>query len=124
VVRAIGGGGDRGALRRLHLDNPAVAADPELLLDLQVGEPAHGLRSQLRLRRLVEEPPVALHGLLEAFGHGHLRRVGLDGVQFSKRALLRGRGAARRQRSRNRECNCASAPHFPAPAGCDARARS
>ncbi len=122
--RAFGVRGDRGALRSLHLDDPPVAIDPELLLDLQVGKPAHGLGSQLRLGRLVEEAAVALHGLLEPFGHGDFRRVGLDRVQLGERALLRARGTACRQRSRHCERECGPAAHFPASAGCDARARS
>ena len=124
AFRAIGVRGDRGALRRFHLDDLPVATDPELLLDLQVSEPAHRFGSQLRLGRLVEEPPVSLHGLLEPFGHGNFRRVGLDRVQFGERALLRARGAACRQRSRNRERQGRALPHFPAPMGGDARARS
>src|SRR5207247_7733304 len=59
--------GRLGGLRSGYFPRLAVArAYAELPLELQVRETPHRLRSHRRLRCLLEEAPVALHGLVEA----------------------------------------------------------
>ena len=91
-------------LRRRQLDDLAVAEDPVLLLELQVGEAPHRLGRQRGLGRLLEELPVAVHGLVEAVLDPHLRHVGLHVVQLAQRVAIRkaraGRDSERGRRSR------------------------
>jgi len=66
----------------------------ELLLDFQVRETAHRLGSHRRLRRLLEEAPVALHRLIEALLDRHVLHVRAHLAQIGKRRLRVARGAA------------------------------
>src|SRR5262249_56276159 len=59
-----------------HLPWLGVArAYSELLLELQVRKAPHRLRSHHRLRRLFEEAPILLHGLIVALFPLHLPHV-------------------------------------------------
>ncbi len=107
-----------------QLPRPAVArAYTELLLDLQVRETAHRLRSHRGLRCLLEEAPVALHGLIEALLDRHLLQVRGHLAQIRQRRLRPcvKPGAAdddgRRQQHRKGE-----APHQCPSVSCPARA--
>jgi hypothetical protein len=85
----------RARLGRRHLADLAVAEDPELLLELEVGEPAHRLGLELGLGRLLEILAVADDRLVEAVLDAHLRHVGLHRVQLRERlavGIVRARG--------------------------------
>jgi hypothetical protein len=94
------GAGDRGRIGRVrlraqrcrswlrggHFPWLAVArAQTELLLDLQVRETPHGLRSHRRFRCLLEEALVALHGLIEALLDRRLLHVRAHVAQLRQR---------------------------------------
>ena len=76
-----------------RLQELPVAADSVLLLQLEVGEPPHRLRSEGRLRRLLEESLVAAHGLIEAVLDAYFRQVGPHPAEFGQGASVASPGA-------------------------------
>src|SRR6185503_5885009 len=66
-----------------RLDIACVYA--ELLLDLQIREAPHCFRSHRCFRCLIEEAPVALHGLIEALIDPHLLHIRVNVMQVRKR---------------------------------------
>ncbi len=83
-----------------HFPRCGVArAYPELPLELEVCETPHRLRRQRGLGRVLEEPPVVLHGLLKALLDLHFLHVRAHVTQLCQRShrrrrLVGTRGAA------------------------------
>ena len=114
-----------GTLGRRHLARLAVArANAELLLDLQVGEPAHRFRRHGALRSFLEEAPVTRHGHVEALLDLDVLQVGLRIAQLGERVPLGGLGAAGDQHRSQHERQCKAAHHGCTPAVCRREARS
>src|SRR6267378_6359387 len=103
----------RGGLRSGHFPRLGVArANTELLLELQVREAPHRLRSHCGLRCLLEEAPILLHRLIEALFDLHFLQVRTHIPQLRQRPrrphrLYETRGAGdhenRRDHGRNSE---------------------
>ena len=115
-------------LRGGHFPRLAVAYSyPVLLLDLQVGETPHRLRSHRGLRCLFDDFPVLLQSLIEAILDRHILHVGrhlMQVCQRSGRILFGSRGAADRecQREHHRNGEERRAMHHFSPAPDSARA--
>jgi hypothetical protein len=85
--------GRRTALGCRKLDDLAAAHHAVGLLDLQVGQAAHGLGRHGALRGLLEITAVALGRPLEAVGHVDVLDVGGHLLELAERAALLDRGA-------------------------------
>ena len=118
-----------GGLRVGHFPRPGVArAYPELLLDLQVRETPHRLRSHRGLRCLLEEAPVVVHGLIEALLDLHLLHVRARVTQLRQRphrlVLVDTRGAAGHESQREHHRNGEATHQRPSPPDWARAARS
>src|SRR5205807_4444650 len=117
----------RGGLRSGHFPRLGVArANTELLLELQVREAPHRLRSHGGLRCLLEEAPILLHGLIEALLDLHFLQVRTHIPQLRQRPrrphrLYGTRGAGDHENRRDHDWN-SEATHQCPPASDWARA--
>src|SRR5258708_2241686 len=117
----------RGRLRSGHFPRLGVArANTELLLELQVREAPHRLRSHRGLRCLLEEAPILLHGLIEALFDLHFLQVRTHIPQLRQRPrrphrLYETRGAGDHENRRDHDRN-SEATHQCPPASDRARA--
>ncbi len=114
---------DRRFLRR-QLDDLARADHAVSLLDLQVGEAAHGFGCPRSLGRLFEVAPVTLRCTLEPVLEVNLLDVGLHAREFGKRALLGDGGAAGEQAGRGDEEKTDAPDHSTSLLACAWVARS
>ncbi len=109
---------------RRQLDDLARTDHAVSLLDLQVGEAAHGFGCPRSLRCLFQVPPVALRCTLEPVLEVNLIDVGLHARELGKRALLGDGGAAGEQAGRGDEEKTDAPGHCTSLLACAWVARS